>query len=178
MNNSNLDPVTSSLQSLGLPLSIAPKINELSRLMNIKFPVGSLKKAESCRQIFAVEISCRLGGIAFDKAALISRSNIGEKDYQMWLNIIKTTLGVNWTTVSPVELLTVRFGDTLRSLAVALLSQYKTKYVNLLDKSMQNNICLESAVYYAAAFVLAAKLRKVTLSHYHYIASTIKKMFC
>ena len=159
--NSNLDPVISSLQSLGLPLSIAPKVSELLRLMNIKFPVGSLRKAELCRQVFAIEISCRLGGIVFDKAAIVSRSNIGEKDYQMWLNIIKTTLGVSWTTVSPLELLAVRFGDCLRPLALALISQYNTRYVDQLDKSIQNNICLESAVYYAAAFVLAAKLRKV-----------------
>jgi origin recognition complex subunit 6 len=139
------------------------KSREILRLLNMKMPVGCLKKAETCRHVLAIEIACRLLNIDFNKDRLLSQALVQPKVYQEALVSCKNILNLKWESASVVDVLAVQFGLQLKPLAFHVLDQYKTRYVDKLDKVRQQYIDISAPVYQAAAFFVAARKKKVNI---------------
>ena len=155
----------STIKAAGLDVSqkesILDKTKEFLRLLQMKLPIGSLHKAEACRHIIAIELSCRVLNIPFDKAKLMSLSTVSLKDYRKSLITCKTVLNLTWVVKAAVEILSVKYGLELKDSASLVLQQYKTNYYDKLGASQQKYINLESSLYQTASFYIVAKENKV-----------------
>lgn len=138
------------------------KSKELSRIILMKVPIGSLKAAESARSMIATELACRILNVPFNKTKLSQNTPTNEKDYHQGLVICKNVLNLNWD-LSISERLHVQFGSSLKDSGAKLLNEYKLKYVQNIDKHLQANINLDSAVYHAAAIYYSAKQEKISI---------------
>jgi hypothetical protein len=143
------------------PDLVLGKTRELFRLLQMKMPLGCLKKAEACRHIIAIELSCRVLRIPFDKSKLMSQAPVNQSIYQEALISCKNVLNMKWDAGSAIDVLSVQYGVQIQGQANSNLETYRKAYIDKLDKSRQAHIDLNSPPYQAAAFILAAKMKKV-----------------
>ena len=134
---------------------------EILRRMSIKFPIGSMNKAETSRKIVAIEISCRIHNISFKKNSLMRYSQVDERDLQAAIQATKNALDITWTELAMMETLAIRFGGTYKDSAYKVLQKYKTAYIDKLSEAVRRNIDLQQPVYHAVAFWIVAKAKKV-----------------
>jgi hypothetical protein len=139
------------------------KSKEMLRMMKMKLSVGILKKCEICRPIIALEISLKLLNCQFNKTKLLQHTPCSTKDYQNAFVICKNVLNIQFNNAAMIEILSIRFGATLKPIAYKTLEVYKTCYVNKLEKSVSSLIDLNSAVYHAAAFYISSKVNKIKI---------------
>ena len=138
------------------------KSKELSRIILMKVPIGSLKAAESARSMIATELACRILNVPFNKMKLSQSTPTNDKDYHQGLVTCKNVLNLNWD-MSITERLSVQFGSSLKSSGAKILNDYRVNYIQNLDKHLQANINLDSAVYHAAAIYYSAKQEKIAI---------------
>lgn len=131
------------------------KTEEILRKLLTKMPLGTLKKAEACRHIIAVEIACNALHLQVDRDKLITSSLISKKVYQDNLLTCKNMLGIKHES-DCMSILAVRYGSHFTSRARGILNVYKEKSLDKLDKSRQSSNDSNSAVCQAAAFYIAS----------------------
>lgn len=132
--------------------SVHSKTREMIRLMGMRLPVGGLRKAEASRQTIAIELSCRVLSIPFNKAKLTQQAAVNAKDYQQALVTCKNVLNLQWTAASTIDILSVQFGVSLKPSALKNLEDFKRIHVDRLDKIIQATFDLSSSVYHARRF--------------------------
>ncbi len=146
--------------------TIKPKLLEIMRKINMKFPPGTLpQQFESIRHIIAIEISCHLQEATYNKGSFAKASHLKDSEYQRGINLIKSALHVTWNQMSIMDLLAINFGATFKSCAYKLLERYQTKCnetIQLATSSARIDV-MNQAAYQSAAFFLSLKQRKVCL---------------
>ena len=146
---------------------IIDKALSLLRLLKLKLPEGSLRKAESCRALIAVELAVRSLGISFDRSKITSVCPISESEYKKGLVTSKQILGLEFLSSNNViDILCIKYGGSscstaLKAEAQNILRKYQKKYVSKLNLDQQKFVNLDSQIYQAAAFFVAAKQAKV-----------------
>jgi hypothetical protein len=154
--------ILNALERAGLDSSVLlGKTKELLRLLQMKMPIGCLKKAEACRHIIAIEIACRMLKVPFEKIKLTQQAFVHLPVYQEALISCKNVLKLQFDAASVIDVLSVQYGSQLRVQATKFLEDFKLHYVESLDISRQAHIDLTAPAYQAAAFILAAKAKKV-----------------
>jgi hypothetical protein len=132
------------------------------RKINNSFQKGFFKKLDDCRHILAVEASCRLNGIPFEKENLYKLLSFSRNEYMHALRTVKNVLRLNWKDVSIIDILSARLDSKSQESAYDFLEKFQKVYVSKLDTQIQQNININTAEYHAVAFFLAAKSRKVS----------------
>ena len=154
------DLVTQAAQDVKDVDVVVSRANTLLRQMEYKVP-RVLNKAEGCRVVLAVELAFRSEGRPFDKALLCQRAgSLSQKEYQHAINLSAKLLQLSLNRVPAIEILSVQIDATLRAPALAVLDDYNRLYVSKLDSARRSHVDLSSAVYQAAAFVVASVLQR------------------
>ena len=149
--------------SIDASQEVLGKAREMLRKINMRMPLGSMKKAEACRTFIAVELACRLSKVSFDKAKLLAQAPVHQKVYQDAVTACINVLHLELETKSVIDTLGVRFGIQLTAVAHGVLEQYRTLYVETLDPHQKAHVDLALPVYQTAAFYVGARTRKVAL---------------
>ena len=140
---------------------VVSRTNTLLRQMHNKIPIKVLGKAESCRHLVAIELAFRVENRPFNKPHFSQLlGSVSPKDFQHAVNLSCTFLQITLAKVSALDVLSVQIDASLRPAAVALLEDYNRRYVSQLDAARSASIDLNSPVYQAAAFYVAAVLQK------------------
>ena len=139
---------------------IHDKASEIIRKIKDKVPLATLGKAKSCILILAVELACRCLNVPFNKERLITQANIPAKDIAQAIVNCKSLLRLNFIKASTMDILSLQFGANHRIAALNLLNEYQRLYIDRLDKSRQSLMDITAPEYHAAAYFLAAKLKK------------------
>lgn len=85
---------------------------------------------------------------------------MSQKEYQHAINLSAKLLQLSLNRVPAIEILSVQIDATLRAPALAVLDDYNRLYVSKLDSARRSHVDLSSAVYQAAAFVVASVLQR------------------
>ena len=141
---------------------IIGKTQEILRKLLLKLPVGSLKKAEICRGLIAIEIACSFLNTSLDKVKLMAQVSITPKIYQEGLIKCKQVLKVQRDS-DVTQKLAVHFGVHLKCLVQDTLGQYKINYIDKLHPNQRALVDINSAVCQAAAFYVVGVKSKVSL---------------
>lgn len=142
-----------------VPIVVEKSLQMMRRIEQTHLNIN--KSFRSYRQILALEISCRIANVPFNKTTLLTTMKVPEREYNQALTTLKRVLNLSWASIPVIEVLATKFGVTFKNRAFHIIEQYKTHYMSGLDKSVQVNIDLSSPEYHAAAFFLAAKMEKV-----------------
>lgn len=133
---------------------------EYLRLLELKIPVGSLKKAECARAAIVTDFACRNLQVAYDKKKIIECGMLSVKDYNLAFTRCKNVLQLEFQKTSILDTLLIYTGyqDNIRRLAERILEVYREKATSKLINS-DRNIDFKSDVYEASAFKLACKIK-------------------
>ena len=142
---------------------ICDKVSEIMRKINDRVPAGALGKAKACPHILAVELACRSLNVMFSKERLMAQTSVSTKDVTQALTNCKSLLRLTFEKASAIDILSMQFGASHKSAALALLAEYRRLYVARLDKSRQLLVDLNASEYQTAAYFLAAKQKKAPL---------------
>jgi hypothetical protein len=157
-----MDPIIAFSKDLGVISSILQDdASDILRLMNLKLQFGSLRKAEHCRHILAIDLACQRANKPIRKELLLLHSRLNGNDYNQALMVCKNSLNMNFQE-GILQMLSLQYDCIkLSSDATEVLRGYKENYVDALDPSKKLHINLDAAEYQAAAFLLVSKLSKV-----------------
>ena len=148
---------------LRLKPEIVEKAQDLVRLMHLKLQPGSLRKAEHCRHVLAVDLAAQSFNEPCRREALLPHAGLSEKDYGQALMIVRNNLGIKLNE-NVIHSLSILFGcESIGEVALDILSKYEENYVSKLDIHRRKNIYLKDPKYQAAAFLLATKMKKITV---------------
>ena len=156
-----------SLQQLSTIFRLKPgivdKAEDLVRLMHLKLQPGSLRKAEHCRHVLAVDLAAQLSNEPCRREDLLPHAGLSDKDYGQALMIVRNNLGIKLNE-NVIHTLSILCGcESIGEVASELLKKYEENYVCKLDVHHRKNIQLQAPKYQAAAFLLAAKLKKISV---------------
>lgn len=142
-------------------LEVSSKAMEYLRLLELKIPLGSLKKAECARPAIAMEFACRILQIMYDRKKIFDCGMLSSKDYNLAFTRCKNILQLDFRHCSVLDTLLVYTGykSSVRVLAEKIVEAYRDKLSGKIGLS-ERNIDFKSDVYMASAFKLACKIRK------------------
>ena len=172
-NNSALDLSDNAINKLSicLPLSLIDMdlqsskfvqlinlIMENERQMARKVP--HLKKGENARTPLAIELSCLALHITVPRDELLSVAGIKKNDYLQALEKCTKLMGFQVQNRKTIEMFAIKYSsvDTGTS-AYSLLESYEQQHEA--KHKFQQPLDYQSALYQAAAFFIAAKVRKL-----------------
>ena len=157
-----MNSVDTIISRLGITDSEASsKAMEYLRLLELKVPLGGLKKTECARPAIAVEFACRNLQVMYDRKKLFECAMVSSKDYNMAYTRCKNILQLDFRNCSVLDTLLVYTGykSNIRVLAEKILEAYREKLPGKIGFS-ERNIDFKSDVYMAAAFKLACKMKR------------------
>lgn len=159
--------LSAAISTVGLnPSRVLDKTKEFLRLLQMKLPGGSLKKAEAYRHIIAIELACRVQNVPFEKTALLNLAGKpNPNDYKKALCSCKTVLNLTWNSVAVFNVLSVQYGEDVKIDAEKVLEDYRMRQIETVaGKYRAANVDFDSPLYQSAAFFLAAKRKKVKIN--------------
>ena len=156
-----------SLQQVSAVLHLKPdvveKAQDLVRLMHLKLQAGSLRKAERCRHVLAIDLAAQVSNDPCKREDLLPHAGLSDKDYSQALMIVRNNLGIK-VNENVIQSLSIVCGcESIGEIASDILKQYRENYVSKLDLHHRKNIRLDDNKYQAAAFLLAAKLKRISI---------------
>ena len=158
-----MDILENVANDLNLRRNIVEKAKDLLRHLSLKLENGTLKKAERCRHVIALDIACFVMQESRPKEDFLKHAGIGKQDYSHAIMLCKTCLNLI-KKEGILEVLGLQFNaPSLVNVANAILNQYRLNYVDKLHISQQMNINLSSLEHQTAAFFLAAKRSKMSI---------------
>ena len=158
-----MDSLVVAATALKIREDVVEAARDLMRLMHLKLQPGSLRRAECCRHVLALDLASLTASEPCKRESLLLHAGIPNKDYSQALMMCKNILNIK-TNESVVQSLSILCGcESIVEVVSDLLEKYEANYVSKLVSDRRKNINLESSVYQAAAFLLATKLRKVAI---------------
>ena len=156
-----MDPILLVAKDLKLGNHIIDSAKDFIRLMHLKLQSGSLKKAEHCRHVLALDIAASVMNEPCKREQFLRHTGISNNDYNQALMICKKNLNIK-SNENILQALCVLLGDeSLLDLATDILDKYKNDYIMRLDINQRKFIELDSSLYQAAAIFIAAKHNKI-----------------
>jgi len=156
-----MDPILLVAKDLKLGNHIIDSAKDFIRLMQLKLQSGSLKKAEHCRHVLALDIAASVMNEPCKREQFLRHTGISNNDYNQALMICKKNLNIK-SNENILQTLCVILGDeSLLDLATDILDKYKNDYIMRLDINQRKFIDLDSSLYQAAAILIAAKHNKI-----------------
>ena len=167
-----LETVASGLR---LDKNVVARAQDYLRTLLTKLPIGTLRKAESCRHVLVIDLACFTLQETISRAEFLRHSGLKEKEYKNALNICKKALDL--VDKVDFEVLSIKFNTPqLIKPSHELLNTFRINYVDHLHISRRANIKLSSAGYQAAVFYLAALKARVRIGT-AFIYLNLKIMF-
>ena len=159
---------TSTVAGVNWP-DIQSKTFELLRKISVKFQSNISPQLQSIKYILAIDLSCKLLNLDYNRNNLIKLSGIRESEYIRNINVILTALNIDTNQIPTIDMLSIKFGTTYKTITIDILDRY-IKY----EYKKGHIIAVDSpriqAVHQAAAFYVTLKQRKVTQhSHINHI---------
>jgi hypothetical protein len=137
--------------------NIYGKTQEMIRKLKLKVSLGTLKKAEGCRYIIAIELACNLLDLPIDKEKFVFPKSISRKVYQEGLIICKNILGLK-NEIDCISKLAVQYGSESVPQARVILEKYKSNQLDTLDENRRSATDDNGAVCQAAAYYIASSI--------------------
>ena len=146
---------------------IESKTFELLRKISIKFQSNISTQLQSIKYILAIDLSCKLLTLDYNRNNLIKLSGVRESEYIRNVNVILTALNVDTNQIPTIDMLSIKFGTTYKTITIDILDRYLKYECNKGHIIAVDNPRIQ-AVHQAAAFYVTLKQRKVT-QHSHII---------
>jgi hypothetical protein len=162
----------SGSSSSGCSNPVFLKAKEILRKMEVKFPSGTLRKAENTRYAIAIELACRILNQSFDKKMLMqggsprggssasTSSSIDTIEYNKNLMVVKNALQIEINSVCASELLSIRFGESIKIAVNQLLTDHFSKQSTSARQSSLTRTNWDNSIVCAAYYIIL-KDRKV-----------------
>lgn len=156
--------ITSGVLAVTTRLDVGSEVSsqamEFLRLLELKIPLGGLKRAECARPAIAVEFACKMLQIVYDRMKIFECAMLPSKDYNIAFTKCKNILQLDLRDCSVLDTLLVYTGykSNMKILAEKILEAYREKISGRTGLS-ERNIDFRSDVYLASAFKLSCKIR-------------------
>ena len=151
---------TSTVAGVNWP-DIQSKTFELLRKISVKFQSNISPQLQSIKYILAIDLSCKLLNLDYNRNNLIKLSGIRDSEYIRNINVILTALNIDTNQIPTIDMLSIKFGTTYKTITIDILDRYIKYEYNKGHIIAMDNPRIQ-AVHQAAAFYVTLKQRKVT----------------